>query len=330
MKMNKKAQGMPSFESLEEFDLDEIGLTANQWMNVLYQINEEAKRLYSKAKKGDESVGDPKAAQQRAIMLNQRAKALLGQLRTAASNLDLKKEEYSTRKISPSDVTRFTPGRGPGSGAGYSAERERGGRGRGRGGPDGREYQDDIQQYYGTTPPIGMTINLDQSSLWAGVEPNPLGIISLDDFARTGGRVLAEDLFAGMPVPRKEVDQKIFNFLRNRGLYRDRSTRFFWDQNSNQSYIITSAGAPKPITYTLEQAVNMSKTGQTYDELYDKLSRGNSFDLFRKFATSLKREISRVTWQMSEDGAPSVLIKNARRFGPKWVRVLNAKIRDLS
>lgn len=315
---------MPSFESLEDFDLDEIGLTANQWMNVLYQINEEAKRLYAKAKEGDESIGDPKAAQQRAIMLNQKAKALLGQLRTAASNLDLKKEEYSTRKISPNDVTRFTPGRGPGSGAGYPAGR---GRGAGR---DGREYQDDIREYYGTTPPIGMTINLDQSSLWAGVNPNPLGTISLNDFARTGGRVLAEDLFGGMSVPKKEVDQKIFNILRSRGLYRDRSTRFIWDKNSDQSYIRTSAGSNRPITYTLEKAVNMSKIGQTYSELYNRLSRGNSFELFRKFAISLKREISKVTRQMSEDRAPSVLIKNARRFGPKWIRVLNAKIRDLS
>jgi len=318
---------MPSFESLEDFDLDEIGLTANQWMNVLYQINEEAKRLYSKAKKGDEYIGDPKAAQQRAIMLNQRAKALLGQLRTAASNLDLKKEEYSTRKISPSDVTRFTPGRGVGSGAGYSADREKSDRGAGRD-RDGREYQG-IQ--WGTTAPISDIINLDEGSYWAGVTPNPLGTISLNDFNRIGGRVLAQELFGGMPVPKQEIDQRIFNFLRKKGLLRDSQLR--WSKENQTSYVVPSQVYQRNEfhrpPFPLERLVNDSKIGKNYDELYDRLSRRNSFNLFRKFAISLKREISKVIREMSEYGAPAPLKKSARFHGAKWISALNAKIREL-
>lgn len=332
--MNKKAQ---DFE-LEGFELEDIGLTIEEWRSTLIKINDEAKRLYNKAKLSEQDKENPEAkemtakAQRKALMLHRRAKALMTQLARAVQNLDIKRNEYSTKKLSPRDIEsgagRRRTRENVGSGAGYSASRNRG-----RGGPDGIEYRDDIQEYYGTTPPIGMTINLDQSSLWAGVKPNPLGTISLNDFARTGGRVLAEDLFSGMPVSKPEVDQKIFNFLRSKGLLR--TSQLHWSEENQASYVWSPQGyganvRTRLLPYPLERIVNESQTGQTYDELYDRFSRSNSFELFRKFAISLKREISRVTRQMSKDGAPSVLIKNARRFGPKWVRVLNAKIEDLA
>jgi hypothetical protein len=320
-------------KSQQNLDLPQRGLTLGQWKTLLENIGRQANLKVRTKTLGEFTPEEKDQAREIFRQIN----VLWREAQSRAGVFDRKPGEKPNKQELLNRVVPVGGGGfssleiGPGSGAGYPAGRGRGDRGRGRGGRDGREYQG-IQ--WGTTPPVSEIINLDDSFYWSGVEPNPLGTISLNDFSRTGGRVLAEELFGGMSVPKKEVDQKIFNYLRNKGLYRNAQLR--WDSNSDSSVLFVAVMSPQPgrpptwSSYSFEQAVNASRVGQTYDELYDELSRGNSFDLFRKFAISLKREISRVIRQMNEYGAPAPLKKAARFYGAKWVRVLNAKIRDLA
>ena len=303
-------------------------LTVSQWRDYLTQIGSQAHRKVTQKFEG-ELTPEMRAMKEEAAKIRNQVGKLWAQIKASVANskdeggFDLQQD--GNKVVVVGDSGSY--------GGRYNIDEEDGrgrGRSRGRGtSRDGSEIHVD-QDNWGSSPPIGSTIDLE-SPVWSGLSPRARGVISFNQFRNTGAGQLARALFGRHRKPKQEVDQDIMNFLRrNDSAFADAS-RYklsFEDGQSFVSDLFRRKGVKK---VPLRKLVDRRKVdGKSYMDLYRIFGRANHVEMFKEFIYDLQSKISEVRDEMYSAGdVPAPYLKTADVWAPRWEGVLSAKLNQL-